>query len=154
MCVSNTELNKINMNLNSSKTKKLTMRQLNNYYLYDEQILLDEGKFDMSFQSFYSLYIKDKESIRYDIYMHRILSNNIGLKKLSKDNQKHAKEILLEKEFLIFSNERTLTNIYKNLNDVEKENFINLLLSLKSEVKFNSYNYILKKFFEKNNINN
>ena len=104
MCVSNTELNKINMNLNSSKTKKLTMRQLNNYYLYDEQILLDEGKFDMSFQSFYSLYIKDKESIRYDIYMHRILSNNIGLKKLSKDNQKHAKEILLEKDFFIFRN--------------------------------------------------
>lgn len=147
MYTANIELNNIGLNLNVAKTKLYDINELNKHYLFQQQIQLDNKEYNKSFKSFYKLYETDRNSIRYDIYIHRIFSKKIGLGKLSKQNQVLAKHIVFDKEFLISSNLRTLNNIYDNLTANEKVSFIELLLSFINEVSFNSYLYVLLQFF-------
>lgn len=148
MLTVNQELNKIGLNLNASKSKILSIDELSKYYLYSEQKQLDERKYDLSFDNFYKLYVYEKRNIRYDTYIKRILSKEIGLKKFNFKNQLIIKSIIFEKEFLLFLDARLIKTIYKNLSNDEQKRFIDILLKILPETLFNSYYYALLKFFK------
>lgn len=143
----NRELNKIGLNLNSAKCKKLSVHELSNYYLFEPQSLLDLGQYDKSFDLFYSIYSKDN-SVRYDTYIRRILNAKIGLNAFNISNQSKAKRIIFSKEFLIFCSTRHLENIYNNLNSYERSIYIRFLLSLANETSFNAYHYNVYNFLK------
>ena len=50
------------------------------------------------------------------------------------------------------ANDFILNNIYKNLENSERSDFVSLLWEYSSSISFNSYYYYLLKFFTKNNL--
>ena len=154
MLVINSELNKLGLNLNSSKCKIYEINELSNYYLYKPLSLIDEGKYDESFSLFKDLYLKNRNAVRFDTYLKRIISKKIGLQNFNIRNRSFAKQIILEKDFILYCNDVTLNRIYENLEKSERNDFINLLWGYAKEVTFNSYFYYVLKFFQKNRLIN
>lgn len=153
MLTVNSELNKLGLNLNAAKTKMLDIDDLSNYYLYEPLSLLDDGKFDDSFNMFYDIYTKKGSSaVRYDTYLKRITSKNIGLNKFNLANRAIAKELVLRRDFIIFCNDVQLNRIYQNLEVTERDDFVSLLWKYTESISFNSYFYFVLKFFDKNKL--
>lgn len=148
MLTVNKELNKIGLNLNAAKTKMLSIEELSKYYLYSAQKQLDDRKYDLSFNNFYKLYTSEKQNIRYDTYIKRILGKEIGLNKFNLKNRSIVKSIIFDKDFLLFSDARLIKTIYSNLSTNEQDEFIKLLWEILPETLFNSYYYALLKFFK------
>lgn len=153
MLIVNQELNKIGLNLNAAKSKMMTIDGLSKHYLYLAQQQLDDKKYNSSFNNFYTLYTSQKDSIRYDTYIKRILGKEIGLSKFNLKNRAIIKSIIFDKDFLLFSDSQLLKKIYVNLSANEQDEFIKLLWEILPETLFNSYDYALLKFFKDTKLN-
>lgn len=145
MKVANETLYKIGLNLNASKTKFLTMYEISKINLHK---MLDEKKYDASFNSFYKIYSKNK-NIRYDTYLKRILGKDIGIDKFNNEIKLNIKSLLLDDNFLICCNYRTLLKIYQNLNNEERIQYLNTLNQMKKAIKFNCLEYNIEKLNDK-----
>lgn len=152
MLAVNSELNKLGLNLNAAKSKMLDIEELSYYYLYEALSLIDECKYDDSFNLFYKLYTLNGSSIRYDTYLKRIISAKVGLSKFNLINRSNAKQLILRKDFIIFCNDTYLNRIYENLEVTERNDFVSLLWKYSESISFNSYFYYVLKFFNKNKL--
>ncbi len=132
----NRELNRLGLNLNAAKCKMLTIEELSELYLYESLALLDENKYDESFDLFKRIYIRN-EGVRFDTYLKRILNEKIGLKRLNIENRSYAKTILFDKKFLLYCNSRILNLIYLNCQKDEQQEYVKMLVALAGKTKFN-----------------
>jgi hypothetical protein len=149
----NRELNRLGLNLNAAKCKMLTIEELSELYLYESLALLDENKYDESFDLFKRIYIRN-EGVRFDTYLKRILNEKIGLKRLNIENRSYAKTILFDKKFLLYCNSRILNLIYLNCQKDEQQEYVKMLVALAGKTKFNAYHYNVIKFLKKHKFNN
>lgn len=147
LCI-NLELNKLGLNLNANKTKIISVEELSQYYLYQPQLLLDRENYNCATKHFFDIYNQNQE-IRYDTFIKRLLSKEIGLDKLEKSLEMKIKSIIFTENFIMCCNDRTLDRIYLNCSEEEKEHFLNILEHLREKIIFNSYEYTLLLFYKK-----
>ena len=99
--------------LNAYKTRKMTINELREHYLYEALTLLDKKEYDQSFEYFYNLYKKNKNNIRYDTYIKRLFCESIKLEKFNSNNRKKIVEIVLMDDFLLICNARNYSRIWR-----------------------------------------
>lgn len=149
MLTCNESLRKIGLNLNAGKAKKFSAEDLEKYYLFDIIDGLERGEYDANCDLFFDLYDKGYE-VRSDTFFRRCLT--IGLDKFSVLNRAKIVSKIVNEDFIINCSYNHLSSIYKNLNENEKELFLNELESLFYKMQFNGFHYIVITFLKKKNL--
>lgn len=148
LLVVNKELNKLGLNLNSSKCRLMSIDDFSEYHLLKPLSLLDEKRNDDSLTLFLNIYNKNK-NIRYDTYFKRILGTSVGLSSFNKNLLDRAIDaIVFGTDFVLYCNAKQLKAIYEYLDCIMKQKFIDLLKQMAKEVKFNYVEITINAFLE------
>lgn len=141
------ELNNIGLNLNASKVGRFNRKEIQVFYGLDIFELLDKKEYDAAVELFIRYKNNLKINFNYSSALKRIL--NIGLGKFNLSNRNLIKSIITEYQFLRESNDYYMKKIYVNLDESERELYINTLIKISNETVYNGFHYSLIRFLKK-----
>lgn len=140
------------LNINTGKIKEFTTFQdFDDCYAFTifEKLKFEEQNINQAFE----LFITKKENcanFRESSALKRLLHDKINLDEL--ENRKRIKllSFLWDEDFLLFTSDHYMNQIFKMLRDEsEKEEFIKMLSSIKERTKFESYKIQVERFKKK-----
>ncbi|WP_061249210.1 RNA-directed DNA polymerase [Leptospira alstonii] len=145
---------KLDLIINSSKVKEFSsMEEFNDYWAFDIfDLLADKYNKDLINKGI-ELYFKRKDEekeFRAISVLKKIVS--LDFKLIAPKYKFKILSELFEKDFLSNSDSWMLTKIYNNLNNEDRERMLEILDELVSKIHFNSYQYNLIKFYQKNGV--
>lgn len=143
------ELNKIGLNINASKVKKRTMKELEVYYGYEIINDIISGSFDLAANKFFDLK-KDNIDFREDTILKKMLTS--GLDNYSKENKDRILKIVNNEKFLLQNGFFYINKVYSYITEEEKDKFIESLIYLLMTTYYNEFHYSVLKFAKKNKI--
>lgn len=132
------ELNKIGLNLNSSKVELFEIEDLEKYYAFEIMQFIDDGRYDDSIELFFK-FKKQKIKFREDTVLKRLLNKGINLCTLKNKNK--LLKILMDDDFLILNSFWYLEKLYGILSKKAKKQLERKIIELLNTVYYNSFIY-------------
>ena len=137
------------LNINTGKTKEFTnFQEFDDVYGFSifEKLKFNDQDINQAFERF----IIKREScvnFRESSVLRRLLHDNIQIENLHSQKRIKLLSYLWDEDFLLFSNDHYMNQVYKMLKDEsEKTEYIKTLESIGEKTRFKSYKIYLNKF--------